>query len=144
MAGTRRVEFSFDPLPPEVKQMADKAAEEMDQWIDEKVDELAEGMSAQLSAGVKELQDHSDAIEAELKQGREMMEALLADIDTLKNDLEVGDGVEIQEAIEKTQALVETVRHEMTAREEKWKGLGRGVVSRVSNAINGVIPINLP
>lgn len=140
---TKRVVPSFDALPPDAKEVADKAAVEMEKWIDEKIDSLEKEMGEELSAAVTELQQHIEVIEAELREGRERMEALLDNLASLKTDLEFGDGVDINEAIEITRSRVETVRKELADREAKWNAIGSGLVDRVTGAIRAVVPITI-
>ncbi|MBU2880222.1 MULTISPECIES: hypothetical protein [Alteromonadaceae] len=140
---TRRLVPSFDALPPEAKKIADNARQEMDDWIDEKVEALADDMTTELSKGVALLQAQVSEIESELAESRKSMEAILGQITKLQQDITLGDGAEINKAIELTQQSVEKVKTELANREAKWKALGNGIVDQVSGAIGKVIPISI-
>ncbi|GAB2681179.1 hypothetical protein Q4574_19595 [Aliiglaciecola sp. 3_MG-2023] len=140
---TRRLVPSFDALPPDVKTVADNARQEMDEWIDEKVEALADDMGKELSKGVKQLQTQVAEIENELAESRKSMDSILAQLTGLQQKIELGDGTEIKSAIALTQQSVEKVKTELANRESKWRAIGNGIVEQVSGAVGKVVPFSL-
>ena len=57
----------------------------------------------------------------------------------LKDDIELGDGQSLIDAVNSTQTHIEGVQKELELYERRWKGLGADVVNKVSMVVGGIL-----
>jgi len=128
-------------LSPEASALVADVRSEMERWIDHSVSRLQEEIGEEISQVTKDLSAHVDDVAEEFKAAREKVDKILDNIENLSNSLESGDGQTIAAAIKETMNTVVGVRAELKAREEKWKGFGKGIINTGLNAVSSILKV---
>jgi methyl-accepting chemotaxis protein len=126
----KRPDFSDvdEHLSPEVKEVASKAREAMDQWIDQSVDDLTQQIGDDIKQAAEAFGAEVEKVAQALEASRRKIDELAGQIDNI--DFESGDGAEIREAVEASKRAIAEVQAELASREAQWKGLGQSVVTK--------------
>ena len=134
-----REEGYVSSLTAEETATLNEARKVMEDWVDDKVDDLAESMQQELQKAADELNGEVESIAAELQKTRESLSAIEQRFVELQADIDMGDGKSLEQALQETQALTKRLQDELEARETKWKAVGSGIVNTGVSAVKKLI-----
>lgn len=137
-----REEGYVSSLSKEQRDALEGARRTMEDWVDDKVDELVEKMQQPIQEAADQLNAEVEKISAELQTTRERLGTIEQRLAELKADIDLGDGKNLEQAIQETQALTNRLHDELESREAKWKALGSGIVNTgVAAAQKLILPL---
>jgi chromosome segregation ATPase len=136
---TRLITLPFETLPESAKQVANQAYEAMDRWIDERVDDLKSRMEHELSGATQSLETELETLQKDFAVRRQEITGILDTVKKLKENIELGDGQTLTDAIDSTQKQLEVVKGDLEAYERRWKALGEAAVQKLAMVVGGII-----
>jgi hypothetical protein len=136
---TQLLTLPFETLPESAKQIANQVYPALDRWIDARIDDLKARAEQELASETENLKSEFATLQQDLSARREAIKGFLDGVRKLADDIDLGDGQTLAEAVANTQKTLEAVHGELEMYEKRWRGVGENLVKRLAAVVTKVI-----